>query len=116
MLGTIVSFFALAVAFGALWFAGEASKRAEFQHKRFYDSHVRGISDTVKVMVKSVKDVSAALQRLDKEVAILGDDDERVELFRKISVLEDTVAKLQDQIGGTTHLAADKKPPRRKML
>ena len=76
MLGILVSFFALAVAFGALWFAGEANKRAEFQHKKFYDSHVRGLSETVKVMVRTVKDISGSVQKLSKEVDLLADDEE----------------------------------------
>ena len=116
MLGTLISFFALAVAFGALWFAGEANKRAEFQHKKFYDSHVRGISDTVKLLVKTVRDVSGAIQRLDKEVDQLCEDDEKVELFKKISVLEDTVADLQASIDGVSHTPAEKKPARRRLI
>ncbi|MBT3701480.1 MAG: hypothetical protein HOE62_07425 [Alphaproteobacteria bacterium] len=116
MLGTLISFFALAVAFGALWFAGEANKRAEFQHKKFFDSHVRGISDMVKVLVKTVKDISSAVQRLDKEVDLLTEDDEKVELFKKISILEDTVSELQARIDGVGHAPAEKKPARRKLL
>ena len=116
MLGTLISFFALAVAFGALWFAGEANKRAEFQHKKFYDSHIRGIADTVKVMVKTVKDLSASIHRLDKEVELLTDDDEKVELFKKISTLESTVAELQASMEGAAHVAADRRPARRRLL
>jgi hypothetical protein len=116
MLGTLISFFALAVAFGALWFAGEANKRAEFQHKKFYDSHIRGISDTVKLLVKTVRDVSSAIQRLDKEVDQLSEDDEKVELFKKISVLEDTVSELQASISGVNHASVEKKPARRRLL
>jgi hypothetical protein len=116
MLGTLISFFSLAVAFGALWYAGEANKRAEFQHKKFYDSHVRGISDTVKVMVKTVKDISSAIHRLNKEVNDLSEDDETVELFKKVSDLESTVTKLLEKIDGPGHLASDKRPARRRML
>ena len=116
MLGTIIAFFSLAVAFGARWFAGEANKRAEFQHKKFYDSHIRGIADTVKVLVNTVKGISGELQRMDKEIGLLTDDDEKVELFKKISVLEDTVAKLQASVGGAGNSEADKRPARRRLL
>ena len=116
MLGTLISFFALAVAFGALWFAGEANKRAEFQHKQFYDSHIKGIADTVKVMVKTVKDLSASVHRLDKEVELLTDDDEKVELFKKISTLESALTEMQATMDGATQMATDKRPARRRLL
>jgi hypothetical protein len=116
MLGTLISFFALAVAFGALWFAGEANKRAEFQHKKFYDSHIRGIADTMKVLAKTVKDISAGMHRIDKEINLLAEDDEKVELFKKISVLEDTVAKLQGEFEGVSQISAEKRPTKRRSL
>jgi hypothetical protein len=111
MLGILVSFFALAVAFGALWFAGEANKRAEFQHKKFYDSHVRGISETVKVMVRTVKDISGSVQKLSKEVDLLADDDEKVELFKRVSVLEAEIENLK-----SGNAAAEKPPSRQRLL
>jgi len=47
--------FALLVALGALWYAGEASKKSEFQQHQFYDAHVKGLRATVKETSKTVQ-------------------------------------------------------------
>jgi hypothetical protein len=53
---------------------------------------------------------------MDKEIGLLTDDDEKVELFKKMSVLEDTVAKLQARVGGAGNSDVDKRPARRRLL
>jgi len=58
--------FALLVALGALWYAGEASKKSEFQQHQFYDAHVKGLRATVKETSKTVQSLVGDVEALKK--------------------------------------------------
>jgi len=91
MVGTILGGMALLVALGALWFAGEASKKSEFQQHQFYDAHVKGLRALAQETAKSV-------QVLIGKVEKLGDgnstDDEIEELANRMNLIEERLSKL----------------------
>lgn len=106
MVGTILGGFALLVALGALWFAGEASKKSEFQQHQFYEAHVKGLRVTVQDTAKTVLSMVGQLEKLNKSGSS-GDGDE--ELSQRVKLIEEQLAKLGtavEQVG--TVLAAMK--------
>jgi hypothetical protein len=68
--------FALLVALGALWYAGEASKKSEFQQHQFYDAHVKGLRATVQETSKTVQSLVGQVEAIKKSGGGREDDGE----------------------------------------
>jgi len=116
MLELIVAFFALIVAFGALWFAGDASKRAEFQQQQFYDAHIRSLKGTVSDIVRATRDVTKRIHEMERTVDNLIETNEDLNIGPKLAGLSGEVTLLREEMDSIGQRAADQRPARRRAV
>ncbi len=115
MLGTLVSFTALLVAFGALWFAGEANKRAEFQQQNFYDTRIKPIKNTISKLVGTTRSLSQKINELDRNVEDLLEGKGDSEVSGKLKQLELNLTEFQGEIERLEEQINTSRPLRRRI-
>lgn len=95
MLANVIAFLALAVSFGAMYFAGAAATKAEFQRQQFYDAHIKGIKSALNEASKTLNDVAGRLQKLEKgdSETLKARIDTTDEKLKKLTVLIESLAK-----------------------
>ena len=115
MLGTFVSFTALLVAFGALWFAGEANKRAEFQQQTFYDTRIKPIKNTISKLIGTPRSISQKINDLDRSVEELIEGSGNKDVSRKLRQLELNLNEFQGEIERLEGQLNASRPARRRV-
>jgi hypothetical protein len=116
MLEMIVALFALIVAFGALWFAGEANKRAEFQQQQFYDAHIRSLKGTVSELVRATRAVSKRINEIEGTVEGLIETNEDLNIGPKLAGLSGEVTLLREEMDSIGRSAIELRPARRRAV
>lgn len=112
----IVAFFALIVAFGALWFAGEANKRAEFQQQQFYDAHIRSLKGTISDIVRATRDVTKRIHEMERVVDNLVESSEDMDIGPKLAGLSGQVTLLREEMDSIGQRASEQRPARRRAV
>ena len=116
MLEMIVSFFAVIVAFSALWFAGEANKRAEFQQQQFYDAYVKPLKTTMANFARASYELAKRVNDVEKMVDGLIETNEDLELGTTLAVLRGEVSSLRSDVDGIGIGSGEPRPQRRRMV
>ncbi len=94
MIGMVIASLAIVVAFGALWLAGGANSKAEFQQQQFYDAHIKSIKSAMKEMARSVQTNSAGMTELEKSSGKAA----LKELEAKVDLLTERLAHISSQV------------------
>ena len=95
MLAVMVSFLALLVGLAAMWMAGGASKKAEVQHHTFYESHIKGIKQSLSELSKVVGGLGGQVAKLQQQPA--GSEDQE-DLERRLKSVEEKLTSLASSL------------------
>jgi len=116
MVEMIIAIVALIVAFGALWFAGEANKRAEFQQQQFHDSHIKPLRRTVTNVVSTSHEVTRRITDLEKMVDDLIETEEELKVGARLTELGAQLTDLRESVEHMGQGAGDTRDPQRRRL
>jgi len=114
MFEVIVAFFALIVAFAALWYAGEANKRAETQQQQFYDAHIKTLKSSITDIVRAMRDNTRRIYEVEQLVEKLIKTSEDQNIGPTLADLRGEVTQLQEELDQLVQRLADARPSRRR--
>lgn len=116
MLVMMISFFALIVAFAALWFAGEANQRAEFQQQQFYDAHVKTLKGTVANTVRAANEIARRVNDMEKILDSLVETHEELNIGATLSDLNGGISSLRQDLDSISQGLSEPRPLRRRLV
>jgi hypothetical protein len=94
MVAVMVSFLALLIGLAAMWMAGGASRKAEVQHHTFFESHIKGLKQSLSDISKTVGDMGGQLAKLQQTE---GEEDGN-SLESRLSALEEKVNRIGEAV------------------